>query len=213
MAVVQWSTRTGEVTVETTAADFDALFVAGYPRLVRTVGFICGDADVAADCVADAFERAYVRWRKVGRLDDPLGWVRRVAINRATDVHRRRRRGRRALQRLAGRPEATRNYELQVSDVTAFRDSELAAAMVELSPQQRAVVALHYLDDLSVADVAAAMGLSDGAVKYHLHQARGRLRTLLAPSSPDAPDTPSDRLADATIDRQPDPGPTEATPT
>ena len=38
---------------------------------------------------------------------------------------------------------------------------------------------LHYLDDLSVADVATAMGLSDGAVKYHLHQARARLRTLL----------------------------------
>lgn len=195
--------------MEAAGADFDALFVAGYPRLVRTVGFICGDADVAADCVADAFERAYVRWRKVGRLDDPLGWVRRVAINRATDVHRRRSRGRRALQRLAGRPEATRSHELQVTDSTAFRDSELAAAMVELSPQQRAVVALHYLDDLSVADVATAMGLSDGAVKYHLHQARGRLRTLLAPAT----DRPSDDHDDPILDRHADPGPTEATPT
>jgi RNA polymerase sigma-70 factor (ECF subfamily) len=205
MAVVEWSAGTGEVTVEAAGADFDALFVVGYPRLVRTVGFICGDADVAADCVADAFERAYVRWRKVGRLDDPLGWVRRVAINRATDVHRRRSRGRRALLRLAGRPEASRPHDLQVTDATAFRDSELAAAMVELSPQQRAVVALHYLDDLSVADVAIAMGLSDGAVKYHLHQARGRLRTLLTPAAR------SD--ADADPDLHADPGPTEATPT
>ena len=40
MAVVEWSAGTGEVTVEATGADFDALFVSGYPRLVRTVGFV-----------------------------------------------------------------------------------------------------------------------------------------------------------------------------
>lgn len=178
MAVVELTAGTGEVTV-VAVADFDALFVSGYPRLVRTVGFVCGDADVAADCVADAFERAYVRWRRVSRLDDPLAWVRRVAINRATDVHRRRSRGRRAVQRLAGRAETARTAELTMSDAVTFRDGELAAAVSDLSPQQRAVVALHYLDDMAVAEVADAMGLSEGAVKYHLHQARGRLRTLL----------------------------------
>jgi RNA polymerase sigma-70 factor (ECF subfamily) len=189
MAVMEWSAATNEVTVTPTAADFDACFVTGYPRLVRTVGFVCGDADVAADCVADAFERAYVRWRKVSRLDDPLAWVRRVAINRATDVHRRRSRGRRAVQRLAGRPEHRPAPDLAMSDAMAFADSELAAAVADLSPQQRAVVALHYLDDLAVADVAEAMGLSEGAVKYHLHQARSRLRTLLAPEPGAEPET------------------------
>lgn len=197
MAVMEWSAATNEVTVTgTTSADFDALFVSGYPRLVRTVGFVCGDADVAADCVADAFERAYVRWRRVGRLEDPLGWVRRVAINRATDVHRRRSRGRRAVQRLAGRPEQRPATELSVSDSLAFHDSELAAAVADLSPQQRAVVALHYLDDLAVADVADAMGLSEGAVKYHLHQARGRLRTLLAADPNTPPTEPGTNQAD-----------------
>src|SRR5689334_17298984 len=105
MAVVEWTdARPGEAPVGASTADFDALFLAGYPRLVRTVAFACGDADVAADCVADAFERAFVRWRKVQRLDDPLGWVRRVALNRATDVHRRGIRGRLAVARLGRRP-------------------------------------------------------------------------------------------------------------
>jgi RNA polymerase sigma-70 factor (ECF subfamily) len=42
-------------------------------------------------------------------------------------------------------------------------------------------VALYYLDDLTVAEVAATMELSEGAVKYHLHQARERLRTTWTP--------------------------------
>ena len=180
MAVVQWSA--GEVTVEGAAADFDALFLEGYPRLVGTITFVCGDRDVAADCVADAFERAYVRWRRVGRLDDPLGWVRRVAINRATDVHRRRARGRRALQRLAERTTPSAEHGPAADAALGFAEGDLGDAVASLSPQQRAVVALHYLDDLPVAEVAAVMSLSEGAVKYHLHQARGRLRETLDPA-------------------------------
>jgi RNA polymerase sigma factor (sigma-70 family) len=186
MAVVEWTdARAGDAPVGATTADFDAFFLAGYPRLLRTVSFTCGDADVAADCVADAFERAFVRWRKVQRLDDPFAWVRRVALNRATDVHRRRIRGRRAVTRLAHRPETSRTAEVDLTDSTAFHDGELASAVADLSPQQRAVVALHYLDDLPVAAVADAMSLSEGAVKYHLHQARARLRTLLGSDDTD----------------------------
>lgn len=166
--------------MRSTGDDFDALFVEGYPRLVRTVSFVCGDAEVAAECVADAFERAYVRWRRVSGLDDPLGWVRRVALNRATDVGRRSVRGRRAVERLASRAmvDASR------VDHGHGLDPAVAAAVRGLSAQQRAVVALHYLDDLPVTAVADSMGLSEGAVKYHLHQARLRLRDVLDVEGP-----------------------------
>lgn len=181
MTTVSWMSGADEAAAEgalvRAAPDFDALFVAEHSRLVRVVTLVCGDPEVAADCVADAFERAYVRWRRVGRLDDPAGWVRRVAINRAIDAQRRRSTGARALRRLAGR--AVVMPDLGWSDSAAFHDSELATAVAGLTPQQRAVVALHYLDDLAVADVAATMRLSEGAVKYHLHQARARLRIAL----------------------------------
>src|SRR4051812_15380928 len=114
MTAVQWTTRAEEEHPAAPAADFDALFLSGYSRLVRTVTVVCGDADTAAECVADAFERAYARWRRVGSLDDPLGWVRRVAINRATDVHRRSARGRRALLRLGGRPAPLPRHDAPV---------------------------------------------------------------------------------------------------
>ena len=180
MDLMQADSTIGAVARGHAAAEFDAVFVAGHARLVRSLTVICGDREVAADCVADAFERAYVRWKKVGRLEDPLGWVRRVAINRATDVHRRRSRGVRAMQRLAGRPA-------EVWHDGEAPDDTLLAAVARLPPQQRTVVALHYLDDLCVADVASAMELSDGAVKYHLHQARQRLRQAWDPDNGEAP--------------------------
>ena len=88
-----------------------------------------------------------------------------------------------------------------MSDSVSFHDGELGAAVADLTPQQRAVVALHYLDDLPVAEVAAAMSLSEGAVKYHLHQARGRLRATLGPDQPDhqphhQPDHPHQPLSE-----------------
>ena len=157
--------------------DFDAVFLGSYSRLVRTLTVICGDADVAADCVADAFERAFVRWRRIARLDNPVAWVRRVAINRAPDVHRRSTRGRRAVERLA--VTAGANAPEHVSPAPNRPDDHVMAAIGHLPQQQRTAVVLHYLEDMSVIDVAATMGLSDGAVKYHLHQARERLRVHL----------------------------------
>ena len=48
--------------------------------------------------------------------------------------------------------------------------------LADLPRQQRIALALHYVDDLPISDIAAAMGLSEGAVKFHLHQGRARLR-------------------------------------
>ena len=83
------------------SADFDDLFRAHYDRLVRALTVACGDREQAADAVQEAFVKAHVRWRRIGRYDDPVGWVRRVAINQVRDEHRRAGRKRKALARLA----------------------------------------------------------------------------------------------------------------
>ncbi len=66
-----------------------------------------------------------------------------------------------------------------LTDTEAFRDSGLAAVIAELSPQQRAVVALHYLDDLPVAEVAQILGISEGTVKSHCSRGMEHLRRHL----------------------------------
>jgi RNA polymerase sigma-70 factor, ECF subfamily len=153
---------------ESAPADFDATFRAHYWPMVRALAVACGDREVAADAVQDAFTRAYARWRRISRYDDPPGWIRHVALNRIRDHFRKAARGRRAVQRLAGRERA----EVPAPEPTG----DVAALLGALSPQQRTAAALFYVEQCSVREIADAMDLTEGAVKYHLHAARAALK-------------------------------------
>ena len=155
---------------DATSTRFDDLFRAHYDRLVRSLTVASGDREQAADAVQEAFVKAHVRWRRIGRYDDPIGWVRRVAINQLRDDHRRTSRKRRALARLAAcTPESEQPSE----------PDELGRLLARLPRQQRVATALYYVDGLSVAEIAATLGLAEGTVKSHLSDARQRLRAAL----------------------------------
>jgi RNA polymerase sigma-70 factor (ECF subfamily) len=154
--------------METVYRDFDAFFREEYPRLVGALSVAVGP-ETAADVAQEAFVRANARWGRVRRMDRPAAWVRRVALNLVTDHHRRLRR-RRAIDPLLVGDESV---EL------APRDRDLAEALATLPTRQRLVVALHYLLDLPVAEVARELGVAEGTVKATLHQARAALRARL----------------------------------
>ena len=153
--------------------DVESLFRAHYGRLVRALTLACGDRELAADAVQEAFVKAHLKWRRLQHYDDPVGWIRRVAINRMRDDHRRTTRKDRAVTRLAALTDHTVPAHEPVGE-------GITALLATLPRQQRLATALYYVDQLSVAEIAEALGLSQGAVKFHLHQARERLRSTLA---------------------------------
>jgi RNA polymerase sigma-70 factor (ECF subfamily) len=152
--------------------DFDELFRASFEPMVRSLALACGDREAAADAVQDAFIRAFARWRRSGAYDDPAGWVRHVALNRLRDHFRKTERGRRAVERLGGRDAIT-------TAPAPAEPSDVLAHVGELPQQQRIAVSLFYVEQLSVIEIATAMGLSEGAVKYHLYAGREHLRASL----------------------------------
>lgn len=151
-------------------AGFDEIFQAHYPALVRALTAASGDPEVSADSVQEAFLRAHLRWRQISRYDDPVAWVRRVAINRMRDHFRHESRGARVLALLAAD-----RHSVEAPDV----DLDPAGLLATLPPQQRLAMSLYYIEGLSVAEVANAMSLSVGAVKFHMNQGRMRLRPNL----------------------------------
>jgi RNA polymerase sigma-70 factor (ECF subfamily) len=145
--------------------EFATLFRRDFARVARTTYLIVGDWQVAQELSQEAFVQLLRRWRKVSRYDNPGAWVRRVAIR---DAMRARRRAARP-EHLA--PTTAREPETESVDVRR--------ALWQLPPAQRAAIALHYLDDQPVAEVAALMGCSSGTVKTHLSRGREKLAGLL----------------------------------
>ena len=134
---------------------------------------LTGDPDVAADLAQYALGEAAASWERVERLERPDLWVRRVVINRSATHFRQRDRQQRALVAVG---PSTQPDALELSESTA----EFLRLARSLPPLQMQAVALHYLDDLPVAEIAQVLGVTSGTVKTSLHRARvalaGRLR-------------------------------------
>jgi RNA polymerase sigma-70 factor (ECF subfamily) len=154
-------------TVASSSVDVSTLFNLHYARLVRSLTVICGNQEEAADAVQEAFVKAHLKWRKISTYEDPVGWIRRVAINKVRDGHRSRVRRDRVIDRLTSLP----NVVSENPDI-----DEVGDLLATLPKQQRAVAAMFYVEQLSVLEIASALDISDGAVKFHLHQAREKLR-------------------------------------
>lgn len=151
---------------------FDAFFRAEYVRLAALATALCGDREDGRDIAQEALARTFRSWPDVSALDRPGVWTRKVIVNLVRDRARHRGVEDRRLRELAGRTAATSN--------AAPFDVEFWSAVGTLPTRQRTAVALFYVGDRSVHEVAEVMGVSEGSVKTTLHQARTRLRNLLA---------------------------------
>lgn len=151
--------------------EFERFFRLEHPRLLSTATAMVADREVARELVQEALLRTYHAWRKVARLERPGAWTRRVLVNLCVDVHRRRGNEQRALSLVT----PTRD-----TDAPALPAREFWDAVRDLPKLQRSVVALHYVHDLSVAEVAGVLGVTEGTVKTSLMRARTSLAPTLA---------------------------------
>jgi RNA polymerase sigma-70 factor (sigma-E family) len=154
---------------------FEEFATARAPQLYRAAWLLCGDRHQAEDLVQEALAKVYVRWRRpLGpRIENPAAYA-QTALTRTFLSSRRRRSS--TERPYADLPDAV------VADPADATDARLALydALAALSPADRAVLVLRYLDDLSVDEVAARMGVSSGAVRNRSLRALGRLRGVAA---------------------------------
>ena len=153
------------------AAGVAELFQVIYPRLVVLLYATCGNQADAEDAAQEAFTKALRNQRKFIRLDNPEAWLRTVALNHLRNGWRHHDVVRRLCYKVPG-PQGA--FELGPDHVA------IMAALAGLDRPQREVVVLHYLIDLSVAEIATTLGIAQGTVKSRLSRSRGRLAPLLA---------------------------------
>lgn len=146
-------------------------------KLVRHAYRLTGDIETARDAAQDGWADIV---RGLPRLLDAAmfpSWAFRIVTRRAADAIRGNRRRRRTQTMLACEPASADN---SASAIEANADAApLRRALGGLPPDQRAAIALFYLEDLSVAEIAAALRVPPGTVKTRLMHARRKLRDAL----------------------------------
>jgi RNA polymerase sigma-70 factor (ECF subfamily) len=152
------------------ALSYERLFVDEFERCVRVARRIVGNDAVARDIAAEAFMRAWRYWPSL-RYQRPGAWVIKVSTNLAIDTTRKR-----SLM-LVDAPAATSHED------GILERSVLIDALARLTPQQRTVLGLRYVADLSLEQVAQALDVSVGTVKTHIHRSLKRLRQTLESSA------------------------------
>jgi len=155
--------------------DFEEFYQANYGRTVAVAAAVLGNRLEAEDVAQEAFTRALARWSRLCRYELPEAWVRQVALRLAIDSGRRVRRTikvavKMSAQRHPPQPEA--------ADSLPF--TALGDALKRLPLQQRQLVALYYLADMSVADIARESGVAVGTVKARLASARQHIERELS---------------------------------
>jgi RNA polymerase sigma-70 factor, ECF subfamily len=145
------------------------VFDASYRRLVVQLYAVVGNAGEAEDLVQDAFVRASASGSRFLKVDNPEAWLRRTAIN----LHRNRWRKLRNFSRI--RPQLETR-----SDLPGLEEHLIVVdAMRHLSAAHREVLALHYLADLPVSEIASTLGVPEGTVKSRLMRGREALAAQL----------------------------------
>ena len=146
------------------------IYEASYRRLVTQAYAVAGDRVEAEDAVQESFARAVAAGSRFRHLDNPEAWLRTVALN----VIRRRWRRARLFSSLSPRLATP-------SDVPGISEDHVAVvdAMRALPFQQRETVALFYLGDLSIQEIAATLSVAEGTVKSRLMRGRTALAGLL----------------------------------
>ena len=144
--------------------EFDRLFGRAFTVARR----LTGDASAVEDLAAEAVARAYARWHTVRNYDFRDAWVARVVTNLAIDASKKRRKFDQVF------------VSHDCSDETVLRLA-LLDALRRLPRREREMVALRFLADMSVDDVADSLGVTSGTVKATVHRALQKLRTDFGP--------------------------------
>ncbi|MEV0154406.1 SigE family RNA polymerase sigma factor [Micromonospora sp. NPDC050686] len=152
------------------APSFDEFYRSTARRMLRYGYAVVGDHAEVQDLVQEAFARAWRHWGKLSTHPAPEAWLRVVVARLAADRWRRLRGWRVVLSRTGPPDSVSPPGEDSVLLVAALRQVPL---------NQRQALALHYLYDMPVEDIAGEMRVPVGTVKSWLSRGRARLVALL----------------------------------
>lgn len=161
-------------------AAFAAIYDQHYQAVFNYIFYRVGDAPLAEDLTADVFVRLVEKIHTFIPNKPILAWLYTIARNRVIDHHRRH--GRFTLVALDDDLDAADDNPAAAADVH-LRQAALAAALSQLTEEQRLVILLKFVEECSNACAAAVLGKTVGATKSLQHRALAALGRILQPKN------------------------------
>jgi RNA polymerase sigma-70 factor (sigma-E family) len=168
------------ITLEPVAKEWDAtqavteIYSTHYRSLVRLAVLLVRDVATAEEVVQDSFVAMHSAWRRLRDSDKALSYLRQSVVNRSRSVLRHRV----VVDRNAPKP-APDMPSAEQGALSMLERSAVISALRTLPLRQREALVLKYYADLSEAQIAATMGISQGAVKSHTARGMASLRAVL----------------------------------
>jgi len=147
---------------------YESFFRREFPKMVAVAYAMSGSRWAAEELAQEACLRAYRSWDTVSRYDKPGAWLRRVTINLANSLIRRRVSEVKALQRYV-------SNRIEVVDRHPVEEADFWSQVKSLPRRQREVIVLHYVDGLDTAEIAEVLDISESSVRTHLQRGRETL--------------------------------------
>lgn len=157
----------GDASADQTREVVDALFRRHYLALLRLAVVMTGSREPAEDAVQDAFAALYRNWSSLRDGRDAETYLRSAVLNRCRSWVRRQ------VTQKAARPlMLVREQHEGPEDTIVSRDEvgSLVAVMRTLARRQREVLACRFVLEMSIAETAELLNLSEGSVKTHAHR-------------------------------------------
>lgn len=164
--------------------ELTAIYVSHYPRLIRAAMVLLDDECAAEDVVQDAYIRVLCGWDRIRDRRAAARYLRTTVVNLSRSQMRHR-------------MVAAKYPPEPLPDVVAAEESVLErlerehvrCAVKRLPRRQRQCLTLRYYGNLSEPQIAAALGISVGAVKSHTFRGINAMRRTLGPTSQPRPQT------------------------
>jgi RNA polymerase sigma-70 factor (sigma-E family) len=150
------------------------LYSLHYRALVRLAALLVRDTPTAEEVVQDSFVAMHGGWQRLRDAEKALAYLRQAVVNRSRSVLRHRTVVDKNLQKPPPDMPSAEHGALVLLERSA-----VVAALRGLPDRQREAIVLRYYADLSEAEIAAAMGISRGAVKSHTSRGMTALRAAL----------------------------------
>jgi RNA polymerase sigma-70 factor (sigma-E family) len=155
---------------------FEEFAAARMPGVLRFAAVLAGDRATAEDLAQEVLIRAYARWDRIGCLDRPELYVRKMMLNEFLSWRRR------SSRQIPAGGMASEPASIAPDHAAEYNEREaLLAELGKLPRRQRAVLVLRYYEDRGDSEIADLLGCSPGTVRSHASRALAALRIEMSP--------------------------------